>query len=98
MDDWETPRYKPEPRETVVRGKAALNAAQRKGAIVSTEKKYASTNAVCPFHSFSPVPIPHISSPLTSPPPLRHLRSHDRHIHPRPPSQPDQMSNGQKQY
>ncbi|CAI4215164.1 unnamed protein product [Parascedosporium putredinis] len=45
MDDWDTPRPKPVPRETVVRGKSALNAAARKGAIVATEKKYASTNA-----------------------------------------------------
>lgn len=46
MDDWDTPRYvKPEPRETVVRGKAALNSAARRGAIVNTEKKYATSNA-----------------------------------------------------
>lgn len=37
-------------RERVLKGKSAINAAARSGAIVGTEKKYASSNTVSVTH------------------------------------------------
>lgn len=53
MSDWDSvtiigkaARGGSAPRETVVKGRSALNAAARSGMIVGTEKKYATGNSV----------------------------------------------------